>query len=67
MFSLGLVILVGVSVYLSKKRLKLSVLGIGVVRTHSPTPPPHPPTQPPTHPHAHTQAQGSTQARTLIC
>ena len=32
MFSFGLVVLVAVSVYLSKKRLNLAVLGIGVVR-----------------------------------
>ena len=36
MFALGLVILVAISVYLSKKRLKLSVLGIGVVRAECP-------------------------------
>ena len=32
MFSVGLLVLVGVSVYLSKKRLNLAALGIGVVR-----------------------------------
>ena len=32
LFSIGLVVLVALSVYLSKKRLNLAVLGIGVVR-----------------------------------
>ena len=31
LFALGLIFLVAVSVYLSKKRLNLAVLGIGVV------------------------------------
>jgi hypothetical protein len=32
MFAVGLLVLVSLSVYLSKKRLNLAVLGIGVVR-----------------------------------
>ena len=36
LFSFGLVALVSLSVYLSKKRLNLAVLGIGIVRTLCP-------------------------------
>ena len=35
MFALVLIALVAVSVYLSKKRLSLAILGIGVVRAHA--------------------------------
>ena len=37
MFAVGLVVLVAASVYLSKKRLNLAALGIGVVRAQLPT------------------------------
>ncbi len=33
MFALALIVLVGISMYLSKKRLNLAILGIGIVRT----------------------------------
>ena len=37
MFALGLMFLVGLSVYLSRKRLNLAVLGIGVVSARDAT------------------------------
>ncbi len=32
LFAIGMIVLVSISVYLSKKRLNLAVLGIGIVR-----------------------------------